>query len=327
MFSTRMIYISVSLVMAGLTSFIIPLGRFLLYKISMVFGFGQVGEISGTDLRKKKDISFTDAKILETKCWKLIHQEDFDEVIFTGRRVLGTLDKKNFPSLWKAMIFAFVQKEDFFEAQKWVSDYEKSFANSSLLESGQLFNAYIKAFLGDFAAALKIIRAMSDVRIKSFNNDETAICLLTLGRCDLAYKEHVQAHIDLTKAFDCAKLPLIKAEALFELAELDFRMNSEEAVKKWVEKSREIKGGAKTNSLNLSVESIGAFTAQDPVKAIEFAEKASDNKIKNSRATYWHGHMLCMLKRAGEAEVLMQTMTAGTYDSNRLMEEVTGTPS
>jgi tetratricopeptide (TPR) repeat protein len=327
MFSSRMMYMSVSFAMAALTSFIIPLGRFLLYKISTVLGFGEVGEISGTDLRKKTDISFTDAKILETKCWKLIHQEDFDEVIFTGRRVLGSLDKKNFPSLWKAMIFAFIQKEDFFEAQKWAGDYEKCFINSSLLESGQLFNAYIKAFQGDFATSLKIIRSMSDVRIKSFSNDETAICLLTLGRCDLAYKEHVQAHIDLTKAFDCAKLPFLKAEALLELIELDFRMNSDEAVKKWTEKANEIKGGPKTQSLIYSVHSIGAFAAGDSVKAIQLAESSTRDNIKNSRATYWHGHLLCKLNKVSEAEVLLGLMTAGTYDSNRLMEEVTGTPS
>ena len=323
-FSSKALYMSISFILSAIAASIMPLGRFLFYRAASVFGFGNVANVASKDLRTKSSISFTDAKILETKSWQLVAKEDFEEVILTGRKVLNSLDKKTFPSLWKAMIFAFIAKEDYFAADKWISDFKVSFTNSSLLESGLLFDAYIKSLKGDFASAIKIIKGMSNDRIKSFSNDETSIVLLTLGRCNLAYKENVQAHIDLHKAYECARLPLIKIEALIELMELDMRMKAAEAVKKWYTAGAKISGGPKTLALKKTLASMGMSFTNKTDEALKLAKEGCLAMKNNSRACMWYGHLLCLQNNHTEAEEILNRMTVGTAAANKLMEEVTG---
>jgi tetratricopeptide (TPR) repeat protein len=322
-FGTRAAYMAVSLLLAGITSFFMPLGRFVLYRIMNTFGFGGFAEVSRQQLKDRSSISFTDAKILETKTWKLIEKDEYEEVVLIARKVLGSLDRKNFPSIWKAMIFALIMREDFLEAQKHVSDFLEIFKGSSMFESGQLFEALLKSRKGDFAGALKIIRALPDDRVKGFSADETALCLLILGRCDLAYKENVQAHIDLAKAFNCARLPIIKSDALVEIAELDFNMNSKDALAKWKARVNEIGGGAKSQANRQIVLSIVARSEGDNSAALQLAQQACDGSGGHSRAFAWYGHLLCLSGQQNEAEALLQKMAPDSVDATRLMTEVT----
>lgn len=319
----RLAFMAGSLLLVSLSSFFMPLGRFVLFKISNALGFSGIAEVRRQDLASGKGIGFTDAKILETKAWKLIESEEFEEVVLTSRKVLGSLDRKNFPQLWKALILALISREDLVEAQKCIADFLENFKNTSSYESGLLYEALLKCRKGDFAGALKIIRALPDDRVKSFSPDENAISLLILGRCSIAYKEFVQAHIDLTKAFNCARLPLLKSDALVEIAELDFNMNSKDALAKWKLKSAEINGGQKSMANIQVILSIIAQSEGKTKDALKLASSACCGKITNSRACAWYGHLLCLADQHNDAEALLSRMAPDSVDATRLMTEVT----
>lgn len=313
-----------SALLAFISSFYMPLGRFILYKITNLLGMGSFAEVSRKDLKNKSGISFTDAKILESKSVKLLEKEDWDEVVMTARKVLSALDKKTFPQLWKSMILALIAREDYIDAQKSINEFLEIFSGSALREQGELLDAYLKSCKADYAGALKIIRGFAEDRIKSFSPDEDALSLLVLGRCGLAYKENVQAHIDLNKAFACARLPFIKAESLIEILELDFNMRSRDSVQKWKERIGEIKGGKKSAGLAKTMYSIAAMAEGDSESALNLAREACRPDVRNGRCFAWLGHLLCMSGRGSEAEELLARMTPDSADANRLMTEVTG---
>jgi tetratricopeptide (TPR) repeat protein len=312
-----------SAVLAFLTSFFMPLGRFILFKIGELFGISSFADVDRKQLGKSSSISFTEAKILETKAWKLLESEDWDEVVLTARKVQSNLDKQTFPKLWKTMILALIAREDYIEAQKALGEFLQVFTNNALKESGQLLEAYLKSCLGDYPSALKIIRSFSEDRVKSFAADETALSLLILGRCDLAYKDNVQAHIDLNKSFAIAQLSFLKAEALVEIIELDFKMNSKEMIGKLKAKIVDINGGKKSQSLVKTIQSIVAMSEGNKPKALELALAACEIAVRNSRACAWYGHLLCLEGRQNEAEQLLDKMTPESVDATRLMTEVT----
>lgn len=324
---TRAAYMAVSFGLAFLTSFSMPLGRFVLYKFTNLIGYGNFAEVNRQDLRDKSGIGFTDAKILETKAWKLIEKDEYEEVVLIARKVLNSLERKTFPVIWKALIMALIMREDLVEAQKHVAEFLDVFKGSSIYESGLLYEALLKSRKGDFAGALKIIRGLPDDRVRSFSPDETALCLLILGRCDLAYKENVQAHIDLTKAFNCARLPIIKSDALVEIAELDFQMNSKDALAKWKLKALEINGGEKTLANRKMILSIISQSEGNAKEALQMAKEACSGKIVNSRACAWYGHLLCLSDQHNDAESLLGRMAPDSCDATRLMTEVTGSGS
>ncbi|MGM0598572.1 MAG: tetratricopeptide repeat protein [Candidatus Rifleibacteriota bacterium] len=322
-FGFRISVMFASAFMAFLVSFCMPLGRFIQYKILSLFGYSGFAEVNRQDLNRGSALSFTDAKILETKAWKLLDKDDFNEVVLIARKVQTNFDKKTFPILWKAYIIALIAREDYIEAGKSIEGYLKQFSGSSLQEAGELFSAYLKSFTGDFAGALKLIRNISKEAISNFSTDETALSLLVLGRCDLFYKENVQAHIDLNKAFSFAKLPLFKAESLLELIELDYNMKSVDAVKKWYARTAQIRGGVKTEALKKVIDSIAAESRGDDEKALETAKTACETKLRISRACAWYGHLLCMKGDQSKAEDLLEKMTPNSAAADRLMTEVT----
>lgn len=322
-FGLRMAIMLASAIMAFLVSFCMPLGRFIQYKILSLFGYSGFAEVNRQDLGKKSSLSFTDAKILETKAGKLLAKDDYDEVVLIARKVQANFDRKTFPILWKAYIMALIAREDYIEAGKSIEGFLKQFSGSNLQEAGELMSAYLKSFTGDFAGALKLIRNISKEAISNFSTDETALSLLVLGRCDLFYKEHVQAHIDLNKAFSFAKLPMLKAESLLELIELDYNMKSVDAVKKWYARITQIKGGAKTDALKKVIDSIAAKSSEDEQKALELAKAACETKFRISRACAWYGHLLCISGNRSQAEDLLEKMTPNSAAADRLMTEVT----
>lgn len=326
-FGTRVTYLAISFLLASMTTFFMPLGRYVLYKITNFMGYGDFADVSRQNLQTKAGIGFTDAKILEAKSWKLIERDEFEEVVLTARKVLGNLDRKTFPVIWKAMIMALLMREDFVEAQQHINEFLEAFQGTPLYESGQLYEALLRSRKGDFASSLKLIRGFSDDRVKSFSPDETALCLLVLGRCDLAYKENVQAHIDLTKAFNCARLPIIKSDALVEIVGLDFQMNSKDALGKWKAKAFELSGGEKTMANRQLILSIIAQSEGQKDEALKLAFSACEGKIVNSKACAWYGHLLCLAGQHNDAESLLSKMAPDSIDAEKLMTEVTGSSS
>lgn len=323
-FGLRLGLMGGGLLMAFIASFFMPLGRFILYKITNLLGISGFAEVDRKDIKSAGGVSFTDAKILEAKALKLLTEDDFDEAVMIARKVLSSHDKKTFPQLWKTMILALIAREDFIEAQKSLNSFHEVYGNSAAKESGQLLEAYLKSCRGDYAGALKIIRGFAEDRIKSFTPDENAISLLILGRCDLFYKENVQAHIDLNKAFGCAKLSFIKAESLVELIELDHNMRSKDSITKWKERVPEIKGGKKSGALKKTILSIAAMSEGETEAALKLAQEAFSIDSRNGRVSAWLGHLLCISGKHNEAEDLLSRMTPDSADANRLMTEVTG---
>ncbi|GAB1353950.1 hypothetical protein MASR1M12_26880 [Erysipelotrichia bacterium] len=326
-FATRAAYMGASGFMALLTMLIMPLGRFVIFNVASAAGFSGVVSVDRKNIQKDGSISFTDAKILESQASKCLEKDAFEEVVLTGRKVLGNLDRKTFVALWRSMILAMICREDYVEAQRSINEYLETFKDTSQLESGQLLDAYLRCRKGDFATAVVIIRGFSEKRAKMFSNDETALCLLVLGCCGTAFKEYVQAHIDFGKALNCVKLPFLKAEILTELAELDFMMNAKEALTKWKAKVGELNGGEKTASLKKVILSIAALSEGARDESMRLAAEACKSKARNGRAFAWYGHLLCLEGRHSEAEELLSNMTPESYDAIRLMNETTGTGS
>ena len=322
-FGSRMLLLLATFAMSGIASFFVPLGRFVVFRLSSLLGYGDFASLSKHDLRKNGGVSFTDAKILETKSWKLIDKEEYEEAIMTARKILGSYDRKTFPLLWKAYIFALIAREDMVEAQQQISEFLEVFKNTSSFESGQLYEAFLKSRKGDFGGALKVIRGLPEHRIKSFTPDENALSLLVLARCGLACGDNVQAHIDLSKSLNVAKLPLLRAEALVEIAELDFNLKSKDALGKIKEKLTGLSGGDKISAYKNVILSIIAQSDGRSADALQLAEKACSGKINNSRACAWYGHLLCLSGEFSKAEELLGRMAPDSHDANRLISEVT----
>lgn len=322
-FGNRMLLMLASFALAAIASFFVPLGRLVIFRLSSLLGYGDFAALSKHDLRKNGGVSFTDAKILETKSWKLIEKDEYEETIMTARKILGSYERKTFPLLWKAYIFALLAREDLVEAQQQINEFLEVFKSTGVFESGQLYEAFLKSRKGDFGGALKIIRGLPEHRVKSFTQDENALSLLVLARCGLACNDNVQAHIDLSKSLNVAKLPLLRAEALVEIAELDFNLKSKEALGKVKEKLPGLSGGDKIAAYKNVILSIIAQSEDKKQDALALAEKACSGKIINSRAYAWYGHLLCLAGEFSKAEELLVKMAPDSSDANRLIAEVT----
>ncbi|NLF95753.1 MAG: hypothetical protein GX569_03380 [Candidatus Riflebacteria bacterium] len=322
-FGTRMSVMAATFVMSAIASFFMPLGRFVIFKITSLLGYGDLASVSHQELRNSSGVSFTDAKILETRAWKLIENDDYEQAILASRKVLGSYDRKTFPMMWKAYIFALIAREEYLEAQQQLGEFLEVFKKHNAFESGQLYEAFLKARKGDFGGALKLIRGLPEHRVKSFSPDENALSLLILGQCALSCGENVQAHIELVKAFNSARMPLIKAEAMVEIAELDFNLKSKDALFKLKDKISSLAGGPLVTSYKNVILSIMAQSENKNSEALTFAEKACSGKLRNSRAFAWYGHLLCMAGEFSRAEELLPKMAPDSHDASRLMSEVT----
>ncbi|MDD3147069.1 MAG: hypothetical protein PHD82_07190 [Candidatus Riflebacteria bacterium] len=322
-FATRATYMGISAVFAMITMVFMPLGRFVIFNLASVAGFSGVASVSSKNIQQTGSISFTDAKILESQSWKLLEKDAFEEVVLSGRKVLSNLDRKTFSSFWKAVIMALIGREDYMEAQRSITEYLEVFSGTGMLESGQVLDAYLRSKKGDFATAYKIISSLPEARAKTLSNDEKALCMLVSGCCLMWKKEYVQAHIEFGKAFDIAKMSIIRAEVLVEMTELDCLMKSREKLVKWKASAGTIKGGEKTSSMIRVVLSMVADSEGQAEASMKLAKEASLCKIKNSRAIYWYGHLLCKVGQNSEAEELLGKMTPDSFDANRLMTETT----
>lgn len=306
-----------------LSSVSIPMGRYVVFRLTNLLGLSKVSEILTADVNNDIPVSFTEAKIFQASAHKLIIEENFLELIIHSKKLLHHHSFAALPVLWQQMILAMILIEDYDSATSNINSYLETFSDTTHYEKGLLYQAYLKSNKGDFADALKIIKSLPDARVKGFTNDETAICLLVLGRCGCHYKELVQAHIDLNKAMTYAKVPLLKAEALLEITGLDYKMNAKVAIQKWAKQAQELKGGNYTMAYNKTILSMAhAFEKEDDkaFKAIEEAIKLID---KNSKVYGWYGHLLIQAGKTSEAEAALSNMTSGSFASDQLITEIT----
>lgn len=308
---------------ALLTSVSLPMGKFIMFKLTSILGLTSVGEMLNTTGDNSSPLSLTEARILQTNSFNMLIEEKFDELIIKGKKILQYHGSAAFPILWQNIIFAMIYVEDFESANKNINGYLEAFAETSHYESGLLYQALLKSKKGDFATALKIIKSFPDNRVKGFTNDETAICLLILGCCGRYYKEFVQAHIDLGKAINFSKLPILKAESLLETTELDYKMNAKVAMQKWAAKANTIKGGPLTTAYCKTVLSMFHAFENDDKRAFALATEATSIVDRCSKIYGWHGHLLNKSGKHSEAEALLSKMTPGTYSTDLLIAELT----
>ena len=317
----QLTYMGISFAIGCVFSGFMPMGRYVIFLVAGGLGFGGVFQLDKGGIDGGS--SFTDAKIKEAKAIHLLENEEFDEVIGISKKVLANFEKKAFSGLWVALIKALTENEDFDEATALSGEYLKAFGNSSAGDPGLLATAFLKSMKGDVSGALAIIQGISEARAKSFSSEQIAGSLYILGRCNLSYNESVQAHIDFSKALESAVLPLTKAQILFELCLMDLKMNRVEWARKWASQATSLGGGRKTRALVKTIESMGLFGQQQIAKALEVSQEACKILPRNGRSSFWQGHILCSQNKYTDAEILLNTMTAGSGYSEMLMHEIT----
>ncbi len=313
---------AVSLGLTGLFALAMPLGRYLFFLVGSHLGWKGGGLVSPATATKGA-IGFTDAKILETNAQKHFELDEFDQAVALSRKLLSGTDRKGFPGCWLLLIRSLIEREDLVEAERSLKDFLTTFQKSSVLASGQLLSAWYKSLTGDHAGALSLIKSIPEERIQGFSANEAALSLLVLGRCNMAFNQPVQAHIDLSKALSFVRHPLTAAQILCELAELDTTMNRLEWSLKWLEQAASLKGGKKTQSLGKVIESMVVQLQGQTEQALTLARIACQACGKNGRAWAWQGHLLCRLGRQDEAEPLLEMMAPGSADAEKLMTEIT----
>jgi tetratricopeptide (TPR) repeat protein len=306
-----------------IASVTIPMGRYVIFSLTSFMGLSKVSEILSADSSNETPISFTEAKIFQANAHKLIIEEKFLDLIIQSKKLLHHHSFTALPTLWQQMILAMIFTEDYDSASSNINTYLEAFADTTHYEKGLLYQAYLKSNKGDFADALKIIKSLPNARVKSFSNDETAICLLVLGRCGCHYKELVQAHIDLTKAMTYAKIPLLKAEALLEITALDYKMNAKVAIQKWAKQAHELKGNSYTQAYCKTILSMAHAFEKEDEKALTAIKEAIALIDKNSNIYGWYGHLLLQTGKTSEAEAILAHMTSGSFASDQLIAEIT----
>ncbi|NLI78290.1 MAG: hypothetical protein GX442_17875 [Candidatus Riflebacteria bacterium] len=312
----------VSLGLTGLFCLGMPLGRYLFFLVGSTLGL-KGGPFLAAPVAVKGSIGFTDAKILESNAQKHFDLDEFDQAVSLSRKLLTGTDRKGFPGCWLLLIRSLIEREDLVEAERSLKDFLATFQKSSVLASGQLLSAWYKSLTGDHSGALSLIKSIPEERIQGFSVNEAALSLLVLGRCDMAFNQPVQAHIDLSKALSFVRHPLTAAQILCELAELDTTMNRLDWSLKWLEQAGSLKGGKKTQSLGKVIESMVVQVQGQTEQALVLARIACQACGRNGRAWAWQGHLLCLQGKQNEAEHLLEKMAPGSADAEKLMTEIT----
>ncbi|HEY9070242.1 MAG TPA: tetratricopeptide repeat protein [Candidatus Ozemobacteraceae bacterium] len=310
----------VSLGIAGVFSLWLPLGKYWMYRFAKVTGMSRLMPALGAS---SDPTSFTGAKLQEAQALSRLENEEFLAVLESGRKLFSLHDPSAFPEMWLAMIRSRIELEDLFEATQLLSEFQTRFGTSRHAPYGLLIEALLKSVAGDFAGAIKAVNEIPDDRARKFSGDDAAMSLLVTGRCMVAFNQGVQAHIDWTRGLDNARLPLVRAHLLAELAFQDFLMSRREWTDRWAEKAAALSGGPKTRALAKTVESIALATAGRMDDALKAAAEASGLFDRNGFSRSWQGSLLCRMGRYGEAETLLQQMAAGTASAESLMREIT----
>lgn len=303
------------------TTLFMPMGKYIFFLIGKNFGLGRFVTLSedGDD----GGLSFTDGKVQEAKAGHHLEREEFDTVLAIGRKIFSAFPPKTFPQLWIHIAKALIEKEEIFEAERKIREYLDAFADTSHHDSGLLISAFFKTVKGDHTGAFSIINNIPEAKVKNLSPEEIGWSLYILSRCNISFKENVQAHVDFSKALSSATTPLTKARILVELAEMDAQLNRLEWTQKWLSEGKSLGGGPKTKGLVKTIESIVLFCQGKIEEALKTSEEACKIYSQNSRAWYWRGHLLCLQNRQAEAEALLKNIPTGMDDADRLMGEIT----
>lgn len=310
-----------SLLFAGLAAIWMPLGKFLMFHCVKITGLSRVMP----SIRVKEDgaESFSDAKLQEAQAGSRLEAEDFEAVIRTGKKLFALHDRDSFPEMHLFMIGAYIEQEDLYESRKILSEFQSRFGDSKYAHIGSLMEALLKSMEGDFAGALKTINSIPAARIASFGGDETALSLLVTGRCNAAFEQPQQAHVDWTRGLDHARLPLVRASILSELARLDFLNGRSEWTARWRDAADKLGGGDKTRAFVKMIRSIALAAADSVDAALQDARGACEAFRRCGPAFAWYGHLLCLKGKHADAQALLEKMTAGTAAGRLLMEKIT----
>jgi tetratricopeptide (TPR) repeat protein len=319
--STQLPLLVISFLVAATASLFMPMGRFLLFIIAQKVGLGSKLGLSEELL--EGSTSFTDGKILEARAQHLLDAEEFDQVMTVARKVFTSFPAKSFPALSVTLAKAQIEMEDFFEAERTIQGFLESTPDSAIKDSGLLVSAFLRSLKGDHAGALSIINGFSSERAHAFAAEHVAWSLYILARCNRYFNNPVQAHIDFSKALPSARAPLTKARIIAGLTAMDLEMNRKEWAQKWLTESKTVRGGKKSQSFVKTIESLILASQGATEEALKKAQEACCLFERNSFAMAWHGRLLCRMGRHSEAEHLLEKMTPGTDDAERLLQDVT----
>lgn len=321
-FSKQIPYLLSSLAIAVVSSLFMPMGRFLVFLLGQKIGLGGYVTAPGDILESSK--SFTDGKILEAKAQTHLERGEFDQVLSISRKVFSSFPNTSFPGLWVSKAKAEIETEDFFAAEKTINSFLELFPNLPQNDFGQLIFAFLKSLKGDHAGALKVIHSYTEERAKAFSSEQLSWSLYILARCNKHFGHNVQAHIEFSKALPLALVPITKARILCDLTEMDILMNRLEWAQKWQIEGKTVKkGGAKAASFLKIIDSMILSGNNSMDESLKKAEEACDLCKLNSTAWAWRGQVLCKTGRHSEAEALLQKMTHGTEDAEKLMQVIT----
>lgn len=319
--TVRLPGITISAFCVCLAAIWMPLGKYLMFQCAKVTGLSRMMPAISTGDDGVE--SFSDAKLHEARSVSRLEAEDFTAVIVMGKKLFAMHDRAAFPEMHLAMIRASIELEDTYEAQKLLSEFHDQFGSSRHDPYGTLLEALLKNLTGDYAGALKAINSIPETRAALFGGDETALSLLVTGRCNVFFSQPQQAHLDWTRALEHARLPLVRASILVELALLDSADNRRDWTERWSAAADSLGGGTKTSAYVKLIRSIALFMADRADDAMQAAQEACALFAHCGPAFAWRGHLLCLKGRYAEAQALLETMAAGTAAGRRLMEEIT----
>ncbi len=320
----QLFYMALCAIPTIAAAFLMPLGNLLLFEVGSKIGMGDKFGAT-TSGAPSGGLGFTECRILETKSATHLEKEQFSEIVSVARKVFAAQPSRNFPALWCAQIKALIELEELYDAEKSLAEFQRVFPPQPSGEVGQLLQAYLKMNTADHAGALNVLNGVSEQEAKRFTPEQAAWSLLVLGRSYMNLDNPVQANIDLTRALELAKTPLTRIYALYDLMELELRMDRVDGARKWAIQAASIKGGPKTTSLEKTIQSMLASVQDNLEEALKLAQAACSGPERNGRAWRWLAHLHLLNGMPTEAErILEEKMTAGTADALFLMQEITG---
>lgn len=322
-FTARWVSLFVTFVLTAVSAACMPLGRYLLFLTGKSLGVGKVELIAAKSFSADGKISFTDAKIHEAETVRQLDSEAFSEVISGSRKLFSRVERKSFPALWVAYLKSLLETDDIFEAERCIPEFVAAMQNTSYSGTGLLLSAFLKTLQGDNPGVFSLINSIPESRAKAFSAEEAGLSLWLLGRCNRAFSQLVQAHIDFSKILQLSVSPLLKAKTLLELTEMDTSMNRPEWVDKWGVQARELKGGSKTMSYVLSVEATISLFQGRKEDALKLVQSACGSCPQNSRSVGLQGQILCSLGKFNEAEALLEKLVAGSVEAEKLIQRIT----
>ena len=320
--SSRLTYMSVGVLGSLFSCLIMPLGRLALYKLTGATGLKKLNNVS-SNVVESDSVSLADAKILCDQTWKFVFDGDIQNAEKIWKKTLNTRNRTSLPNFWIAMIVGKIFKEEYEDAGKELNAFYSIFQGTDEFETGQIYESLLRSEKGDFSTAYKLINAISESRVKKITPEEKAVSFLVLARRCLNIKDNVQAHINLTNALRVTKSSILKLMILCELTELDCKLNSKNDIERWKYETYREKDTGKCATYKNTILSMIAYNYGQRAESMSMAKECLKFNYKNGKAFYWYGHLLLKKGSSSEAEEVLGRMSPHTYESEKLMTELT----